>query len=75
MDDDDDDDDAFSTFVSFVRYLTLGDTLAQLFLGRIDEESVFVSLIRVRIKFSKNFKIKKIYLLILLYISLNLIML
>lgn len=71
-DDDDDDDDAFSTFV---RYLTLGDTLAQLFLGRIDEESVFVSLIRVRIKFSKNFKIKKIYLLILLYISLNLIML
>lgn len=73
--DDDDDDDAFSTFVSFVRYLTLGDTFAQLFLGRIDEESIFVSLIRVRIKFSKNFKIKKIYLLILLYISLNLIML
>lgn len=71
-DDDDDDDDAFSTCV---RYLTLGDTLAQLFLGRIDEESIFVSLIRVRIKFSKNFKIKKIYLLILLYISLNLIML
>lgn len=71
-DDDDDDDDAFSTFV---RYLTLGDTLAQLFLGRIDEESIFVSLIQVRIKFSKNFKIKKIYLLILLYISLNLIML
>lgn len=71
-DDDDDDDDAFSTFV---RYLTLGDTLAQLFLGRTDEESIFVSLIRVRIKFSKNFKIKKIYLLILLYISLNLIML
>lgn len=71
-DDDDDDDDAFSTFV---RYLTLGDTLAQLFLGRIDEESIFGRLIRVRIKFSKNFKIKKIYLLILLYISLNLIML
>lgn len=71
-DDDDDDDDAFSTFV---RYLTLGDTLVQLFLGRIDEESIFVSLIRVRIKFSKNFKIKKIYLLILLYINLNLIML
>lgn len=51
-DDDDDDDDAFSTFV---RYLTLGDTLAQLFLGRIDEESIFVSLSKYRSSKNKVF--------------------
>lgn len=54
-DDDDDDDDAFSTFVSFVRYLIFGDTFAQLFLGRIDEESIFVSLSKYRSSKNKVF--------------------